>query len=288
MEDGKISLKMFNDYLRANRLNTEIATKKLKDETDKMHYDIPKDIKFPRPVKKRICGKMEIFESPGDGKSELILMYIHGGAYCYQFFPFHWKFLSYISERTGCAFTTPNYPLTPKYTWKESHSMVIDYYKEFIKNHDMSKVIIGGDSAGGAYALTLLQQAKSLGLSLPAKMFLLSPYVDITGAVDTDVDPILEYKGLLECGKAWANNLDLKDPKVSPFYGDMEGLPMTSLWVGTNEILYEEIIKTYEKMKDSGVEIKLHVGKDMVHTYPILPIKESDSAREEIAKFIMN
>ena len=65
-----------------------------------------------------------------------------------------------ISERTGCAFTTPNYPLTPKYTWKESHPKVLDYYKEFVKSHDMSKVIIGGDSAGAAYALTLLQKEK--------------------------------------------------------------------------------------------------------------------------------
>ena len=231
---------------------------------------------------------MEIFESPGDGKSELILMFIHGGGYCGQFFPAHWKFLAYISERTGCAFTTPNYPLTPKYTWKESHSMVLDYYKEFVKSHDMSKVIIGGDSAGGAYALTLLQQAKASGLSLPAKMVLLSPYVDITGAVDTDIDPIFEYKGLLEFGKAWANNLDLKDPRVSPYYGDMKGLPKTSLWVGTNEILYEEIIKAYEKMKESGVEIKLNVGKDMIHNFPLLPLKESASAREEIVKFIMD
>lgn len=288
MECGKISLEMFNGFLRANRLDTENAKKNLKDETDKMHYDIPKDIKFPRPVTKRICGKMEIFESPGDGKSELTLIYIHGGAYCYQFQSVHWTFLAYISEKTGCSFSAPNYPLTPKYTWKESHPMVIDYYKEFVKSHDMSKVIIGGDSAGGGYALTLLQQAKALGLPLPSKMFLLSPYVDIAGAVDKDIDPILEYGGILAYGKAWANNLDLKDPRVSPYYGEMKGLPKTSIWVGTNEILYEEIIKTYEKMKESGVDIQLHEGKDLPHAYPLYPIKEADSPKEEIVNFIKN
>ena len=34
--------------------------------------------------------------------------------------------------------------------------MVIEFYKEFIKSHDMSKVIIYGDSAGGGYVLSLL------------------------------------------------------------------------------------------------------------------------------------
>ena len=253
-----------------------------------MKYDIPKEIKFPRPVTKRMCGKMEIFESPGDGKSELTFMYIHGGAYCLQFLPFHWDFLSNISERTGCAFTTPNYPLTPKYTWKESHPMVIEYYKEFEKTHDMSKVIIGGDSAGGGYVLSLLQQAKVLGLSLPSKMVLLSPYVDITGAVDKEEDAILEYHSLLLYGKAWANDLDLKDPRVSPYYGDMKGLPKTKIWVGTSDILYEECVKAYEKMKESGVEVQLDVAKEMGHIYTIFPTIEADVVREEIAKFIMS
>ena len=78
----------------------------------------------------------------------------------------------------------------------------------------MNKVIIGGDSAGGAYAISLLHQAKILGLPLPVKMVLLSPYVDITGALDKDVDALLDYNALFMYGKAWANRLDLKDPRV--------------------------------------------------------------------------
>ena len=49
MEYGEITLKTMINLLKANRVNVEFATKSLKDETDKMHYDIPEDIKFPRP-----------------------------------------------------------------------------------------------------------------------------------------------------------------------------------------------------------------------------------------------
>ena len=234
-----------------------------------------------------MCNKMEVFESPGDGKSNLTFMYIHGGAYCHQFSKFHWKFLADIAERTGCAFSTPNYPLTPKFTWKEAHTMVIDYYKEFIKTHDMNKVIIGGDSAGGGFVLSLLQQVIELKLPLPIKMVLLSPYVDIEGAVERD-DSMLEINALLVFGKAWANDLPLNDPRVSPLYGNMKGLPKTCIWVGTWEILYEECIKACDKMKNSGVEVELHIGEKMGHVYPLYPIPEGENARKEIAKFIMN
>ena len=131
-----MTAKMFDKFLIERRFTVENTIK----DTDKMKYEIPKEIKFPRPVTKRMCGKTEIFESQGDGKLDLTLMYIHGDAYCLQFLPFYSDFLSNISERTGCAFTTPNYPLTPKYTWKESHPMVIEYYNEFKKSHKWVKL----------------------------------------------------------------------------------------------------------------------------------------------------
>lgn len=279
--------RIISAYIRAIRMTVKSATNDINDETDKMHYDIPSNIKFPRPVIKRMCGEMEIFEAPSDGKSELTFIYIHGGAYNHQFTPYHWKFLADIAEQTGCAFTTPNYPMTPKYTWKESHEMVMNYYKEFVQNHDMNKVIIGGDSAGGGFVLSLLQQAKTLGLPLPAKMVLISPYVDITRGVDK-YDAMIECNALLVYGKAWANGLDLQDPIVSPYYGDMKDLPKTSLWIGTWEVLYEENVKLCEKLKESGVEVEFHVGEEMGHVYPLYPISEAESARKEIVKFMLN
>jgi len=282
-----IRARIVDAYLRATKMTVKKTYDDLKDETDKMHYTIPQSIKFPRPMTKRMCGDMEVFEAPGDGKSEFTLIYIHGGSYCHQFSYFHWKFLINIIEKTGYALSTPNYPMTPKYTCRESHSMVMEYYREFVQNHDMNKVIIGGDSAGGGYVLSLLQQAKNFGLSLPAKMILLSPYVDITGGVDK-YDAMIDFESLLLYGKAWANDIDLKDPLVSPYYGDMKGLPKTSIWVGTWEILYEEIIKTYEKMKESDVDIELHVGEEMGHNYPLYPIPEAYNAIEEIVKFILS
>ena len=58
--------------------------------------------------------------------------------------------------------------------------------------------------------------------SLPSKIILLSPYIDITGIVNKDNDVLLEYNSLLMYEKAWVNELDNKDQRVSLYYGDMK------------------------------------------------------------------
>lgn len=66
-------------YLRSHRMSVRSAHKSLTDTEDKMHYDIPKKIEFPRPVTKRTIEKMEVFDSKADPDSKLTLLYIHGG-----------------------------------------------------------------------------------------------------------------------------------------------------------------------------------------------------------------
>ena len=49
----------------------------------------------------------------------------------------------------------------------------------------------------------------------------------------------------------------------------MKGLPKTTLWVGTWEILYEECIKACDKMKNSSVIVELYIGEKMGHEIEI-------------------
>ena len=281
----------FGAFIRENfRTTVENSMRALSDKSDKMHSELPGNIKFPRPVSKRMCGQMEVYESACDGKSDITMIFLHGGAYCFPFSPSQWGFIADIASKTGCGFSTPNYPKLPNYTQKDSFPMVLEYYKEYEKNHDMSKVVIAGDSAGGSYVLTLMQKARDLGLPLPAKMILLSPWVDIDGGNPemNQYDDLIENEGTVLLGKAWASGIDLKDPAVSPLYGDMTGLPKTGLWVGTWEVLHDQNMLFHEKLKAAGVDVTLHIGEEMVHEYPLYPIPEGEEARKQIADFILN
>ena len=71
-------------------------------------------------------------------------------------------------------------------------------------------------------------------------------------------------------------------------YSEMKGLPKTGIWIGTYEILYEEIFMIYEKMKESGINVDFHIGEKMGHGFPIYPVEEGAKARDKIIKFFMD
>ena len=55
---------------------------------------------------------------------------------------------------------------------------------------------------------------------------------------------------------------------------------------GTWEVFYTDVLKTYEKMKAAGVDVRLHVAEKMGHVYPLIPSPEGRKARKEIADVI--
>ena len=73
---------------------------------------------------------------------------------------------------------------------------------------------------------------------------------------------------------------------MTPLYGDMAGLPPTDLFTGTWEVIYTDILNTYDKMKAAGVEARLHVKKKLGHVYPLWPCPEGRAARKEIAEIL--
>jgi acetyl esterase/lipase len=86
-----------------------------------------------------------------------------------------------------------------------------------------------------------------------------------------------------------AAELDPKDYKVSPLFGEVDKLPKTTLFVGTHEIFYPDVVKFYNKLKDNGVDAELNVGEEMTHVYAIYPlVSESKEAFKHIVQVILD
>ena len=121
-------------------------------------------------------------------------------------------------------------------------------------------------------------------------MILISPWVDVVGGDDAlqEYDTFLNLEVLRHIGTDWADDMDVHDPMISPFYGDMQGLPPTDLFSGTWETFFTDIVKTYGKMKGAGVNVRLHIKEKMGHVYPLWPCPEGKEARKKIAEIIRN
>ena len=285
--DGR-SFKAFIISRSLTRSTLEDYEKAKGDTTDKSSVEIPSDVKFPRKMRQYRVGGMQVFHMEAEDDSKPIVLYIHGGAYLNNFDPLHWEAMAEWADETGCGIVAPNYPLLYRFTAADAHPLMLQLYKQLIKQYSPKRIIIMGDSAGGGFTLALAQELRDESVSLPSHLVLISPWVDVLGGDDElqEEDTYLNAKVLRKVGADWAGDIDPRDPMISPLYGDMKGLPPTDIFTGTWEIFYTDIVKTCDKMKAAGVDVHLYTAKKMGHVYPLWPCPEGSQAREEIADII--
>ena len=197
----------------------------------------------------------------------------------------HVTFCSEVARRSGCCIYIPVYPLAPKHHYDETYALIDNLYG-MIKDRTIAFM---GDSSGGGFIFSYAQYLRDQREKLPGQIIGISPWVDVSMSSSDYAsyeikDLMLGVPGLLLAGKAWANNLDTRDPKVSPIFGNNKGLPPVTLFAGTAEILYPDIILYAERLRKDGVQTDLIIGEDLIHVYPIYPIQEAKEAVEQIVK----
>ena len=223
-----------------------------------------------------------IFYANEESDSNISIIYIHGGAYYADFTSFHWSFLKKIIRRTNAKIIAPAYRLVPFGTYKEAFDFIVSLYKDYISKNPNDKIILMGDSAGGGLALAITEYLKLKKIPLPNELILLSPWVDV-GMNNPEIkkyenkDPFLEVESLRASVRPWLGDLDENDWHVSPINGNLKGLSNITIFLGTREIFYPDIVELYKKL-DNNANNELIIGKEMNHVYPIIPIPESKEA----------
>jgi len=128
-------------------------------------------------------------------------------------------------------------------------------------------------SAGGGLCLAALLAARDRGIPLPAAAVALSPWTDLkcTGeSYRSNAGKCLSPDGTWTAfSRHYAGDHDPGLPWISPLYGDLHGLPPLLIYVGGNEILYDDAVRFAEKAKAAGVDVGLKVGEGLFHCYPI-------------------
>ena len=221
------------------------------------------------------------------------ILYLHGGAYVQRFNKFHWEFLAELVKRANCTISAPDYPLAPAATYKESFEMVGELYRLLLSFENPGDLIILGDSAGGGFALALVQKLRNEKVNQPGQIILLSPWLDIT-LTNPDIkdidphDPFLGKESLRQAGKLYAGNTNPDYYLLSPINGSLEGLGKISVFVGSNEIFVADARKLKLLAKAKGVELNYYEYANMVHAWMFLNFPESKRARQQIIDLVLH
>lgn len=245
-----------------------------------------KDDKPPKSIFKSFdFNGTEVFHFGDRKSSDKTIIFIHGGAYVNEINYQHYLYCYLLSKKLNAYVMAPVYPLAPKHSCLETFDLMKDLYKKYSNDN----IILMGDSAGGGFVLSFCQYINTINLRPPDNIIVFSPWVDISmsNEYDSKSDPILGDVGLRQIGKSWAGDLNTKDYRVSPLYGDNSNFPKTLIFAGENEIFYKDILKYVDNLKKDDVDCRFITGKELFHIYPMFPIPEARDAFKEIKNEIM-
>jgi len=216
------------------------------------------------------------WHKPENDETDNVILYFHGGGYVFGAPHTHRNLTYALARETSAALFS------------------VDYRWLLDQGHDSSKISLAGDSAGGGLALATLQTIKAQHLPMPACAVLYSPYTDlsiegISAKTNAEKDAMFQLDSIYIGAKYYAGELDVKDPRVSPLYGNMDGLPPLRIFASSSEILYDDSTRLAQRTKAAGVNVEFTSHDNLVHVwpvfYPLLP--EAIETIRDSAKFIL-
>jgi len=232
-------------------------------------------------------------EMPPANRNRL-LVHVHGGGYVYNPGEAGTGEATLMAGYGGFKVISFDYRMPPDHPYPAAMDDAMAVWKEAIKLQDPRNMAIFGTSTGGGMTLAMILRAKQEGLPLPAAIAPGTPWSDLTETGDSYktnewLDNVLvSYSGYLShAAKLYANGHDLKDPQLSPIYGDFSGFPPAILTSGTRDLFLSLTVMTHRKLRRAGVEAELQVFEGMSHAQynfdPYAP--ETKETFTEIARF---
>lgn len=213
--------------------------------------------------------------SPADGGSGKVIYQLHGGGYIERLGDFHRENALRLSAYGGGAdVASLDYRTYPKAVHPAALTDAMAGYAALTDAYGAENIVIAGDSAGGGLALALTMLIVEQGLDKPAAVIAMCPWADMASGT---LEPL------------YAGDGDLRDPYVSPAFGDYTGFPPLLIQVGDADVIYQDSLAVYNKAKADGAVVTLTEYEGMPHDFQLFLGDETPSGKEawaEVESFI--
>lgn len=230
---------------------------------------------------------------PAGIKSKGAVLYLHGGGYTTGGLEYCRGFGSLIADSTGADVLTSAYRLAPENPFPAALEDAYEAYMYMLScGYESKNIVLCGESAGGGLCYALSMMLRDKGKPMPGYIIAFSPWVDLTCSLPSHKynkkkDPSLTTKHLIDQAIMYASD-NLKNPYVSPLYGDLSSLPDSRIFVGGDEILLNDSMVMCDKLKNSGSRCSLTIKNGMWHAYVLFGVKEAQDDLEKIKSLIQS
>jgi epsilon-lactone hydrolase len=210
---------------------------------------------------------------PGSDNSR-VLLFLHGGGYCSGSIVSHRRMVSEAGRAGGVRTLAIGYRLAPEHPFPAAFDDAVTAW-HFLRHQGIAAehIAIGGDSAGGGLSLAVALKLHSDKTVLPACLWLVSPWTDLTMSGSTlitkdAVDPLIHKGYLCELADAYLGGaVDRKDPRVSPLFANLTGMPPMLIQVGSAETLLDDAVRLAAAAGGADVLATLEIWPHMIHAW---------------------
>jgi epsilon-lactone hydrolase len=210
---------------------------------------------------------------PGSDRSR-VLLFFHGGGYCSGSIISHRRMVSEAGRGAGVRTLAIGYRLAPENPFPAAFDDAVTAW-HFLRRQGIAAkhIAIGGDSAGGGLSLAVASKLRDVKEDPPACLWLVSPWTDLTMSGTTlitkdAVDPLIHTGYLHELADAYlGSGVDRKDPRVSPLFANLTGMPPVLIQVGSAETLLADAARLAAAAGEADVPVTLEIWPHMIHAW---------------------
>jgi acetyl esterase/lipase len=209
-----------------------------------------------------------------------VLVWLHGGGYVMGRPEIDDVRCTHYVRESGITVFSVDYRCAPRHPfpagledsysalkWVESHSQELGV--------DPKRIAIGGESAGGGLAASLVQLAHDRQEIKPVFQLLVYPMLDDRTVLRTDVDDSSNRTWNQKSNRfGWESYLgkkcgagDVPEYCVPARREDLSGLPRAWIGVGTVDLFHDEAIAYAQRLKGCGVECETHAVPGAFHAF---------------------
>ena len=248
---------------------------------------------FTCRLDRRLGGRAAKWVTGRGSDSSRLILFFHGGGYFAGSADTHGPMMARLSSYAGVPVVIPNYKLSTEDPFPAAFDDAMAFWDDLMtRGYDPSKIVIGGDSAGGGLALALLAALCARG-ERPAGIFTMSPWTDLTlsgESLDQNAaaDAIIPADRMGDAARMYHAETPADDPRVSPLFADFDAPPPAFFQVGSPEVLADDTYRMAEVLRAAGGEVEVQTWHDAPHVWHLGEywVPEARAALRDIADFV--
>src|ERR1700730_7720334 len=186
-----------------------------------------------------------------------IVLYLHGGGYLFGSPKTHRQVLLAMAKAFNAPVYGLDYRLAPEHPFPAAVEDAAKAYEWLLTRHPDAAMVLAGDSAGAGLAIARAVGVRDRGSRLPLGLVAFSPYCDlaVTGeSVKSNAKSCAMFtaRGVREAAMMSLAGAQPHDPRASPLYADLSGLPPMLLFASRHELLRDGSLRLADRTTAGG------------------------------------